>query len=51
MIPKGFLFEYVSQPNYFGEIVQWFGYGIMTMQFEQLLFGFTSLLYLSAKAK
>lgn len=28
-IPKGFLFEYVSCPNHFGEIIEWIGYAIM----------------------
>jgi len=29
-IPRGFLFEYVSAPNYFGEIIEWFGWAIAT---------------------
>lgn len=28
-IPRGFLFEYVSCPNHFGEIIEWTGYAIM----------------------
>ena len=28
-IPKGFLFNYVSCPNHFGEIVEWLGFAIM----------------------
>lgn len=28
-IPKGFLFEYISCPNHFGEIIEWIGYAIM----------------------
>jgi len=28
IIPRGFLFEYISCPNYFGEIIEWFGFSI-----------------------
>lgn len=27
-VVRGFLFEYVSSANYFGEIVEWFGYAM-----------------------
>ena len=30
-IPRGGLFNYVSSPNYFGEIIEWFGFFIMTL--------------------
>lgn len=29
-IPRGFLFEYVTKPNYFFEILTWFGFNILT---------------------
>ncbi|MFT4568742.1 MAG: 3-oxo-5-alpha-steroid 4-dehydrogenase 1 [Saprospiraceae bacterium] len=29
-IPLGFLFEYISCPNHFGEIMEWLGYAFMT---------------------
>jgi protein-S-isoprenylcysteine O-methyltransferase Ste14 len=29
-IPKGGLYEYISSPNYFGEILQWIGWAIAT---------------------
>lgn len=29
-IPRGFLYSYVSSPNYLGETVQWFGWSLMT---------------------
>ena len=28
-IPQGFLFKYISCPNHFGEMVEWFGYMLM----------------------
>ena len=29
-IPRGFLFEYISCPNFFGETLEWFGFAIYT---------------------
>lgn len=29
-VPKGFLFEYVSCPNYLGEIIEWIGWAVLT---------------------
>ena len=31
VIPKGKLFNYVSCPNFFGEIIEWLGFAIMTL--------------------
>ena len=28
-IPKGFLFRYISCPNHFGEMLEWFGFMLM----------------------
>lgn len=28
-VPKGFLFSYLSCPNHFGEIMEWFGFALM----------------------
>jgi 3-oxo-5-alpha-steroid 4-dehydrogenase 1 len=28
-IPTGFLFRYISCPNHFGEIIEWFGFAFM----------------------
>ncbi|KAJ3060196.1 Steroid 5-alpha-reductase det2 [Quaeritorhiza haematococci] len=30
VIPRGGLFEYISNPHYFGECIQWLGWGIAT---------------------
>lgn len=37
-IPRGGLFDYVSAPNYFGEIVQWCGWAIATWSLPGLAF-------------
>ena len=30
-IPQGFLYPWVSSPNYLGEMIQWLGWGFMTL--------------------
>jgi hypothetical protein len=37
-IPKGFLFEFISCPNHFGELVQWFGFALMAWNFPAVCF-------------
>jgi len=37
-IPNGFMYKYISCPNYFGEIIEWFGFAIMTWSIPGLLF-------------
>lgn len=37
-IPQGGLFEYVSCPNLFGEVVQWLGFAILTWSLPGLAF-------------
>jgi hypothetical protein len=37
-LPKGFLFERVSCPNYFGEILEWMGWAILTWSPSGLAF-------------
>ncbi len=37
-IPRGGLFEYVSSPNYFGEIVEWCGWALATWSLPGLAF-------------
>lgn len=37
-VPKGGLFELISSPNYFGEIVEWIGWAILTWSLPGLAF-------------
>lgn len=37
-IPTRFLYTYVTSPNYFGEIIQWFGFFIITLSPAALAF-------------
>lgn len=37
-IPKGFLFDYVSSPNLFGEIIEWAGFAFMAWNLPALTF-------------
>ncbi|XP_067900261.1 3-oxo-5-alpha-steroid 4-dehydrogenase 2a [Heterodontus francisci] len=49
-IPTGGLFEYVSAANYFGEIVEWFGYSIATSTFPAFAFAIFTAIYLGVRA-
>ena len=37
-IPHGNLYKYVSCPNYFGEMIEWLGFAIMTFSLPGLIF-------------
>lgn len=37
-IPKGFLFDYITSPNLFGEIVEWTGFALMAWNLPALSF-------------
>jgi len=37
-IPEGFLFNKISNPNYFGEMIEWLGWAIMTWNLAGLIF-------------
>lgn len=37
-IPQGGLYRYISCPNYFGEIIEWLGFAVMTWSFPALTF-------------
>jgi steroid 5-alpha reductase family enzyme len=46
VIPRGWLFEYVSNPHYMGEIIEWCGWAVMTWSlpgFAFALFTFANL--------
>ena len=38
VIPRGWLFRYISCPHYFGEIIEWGGWAIMTWSLPGLVF-------------
>ena len=37
-IPDGFFYKYVSAPNYFGEIIEWIGWAILTWSISGVVF-------------
>ena len=37
-IPKEFMYRYISCPNYFGEIIEWFGFAIMVWNTPAFIF-------------
>ncbi len=47
-IPRGWLYEQISCPNYFGEIVMWFGWAILTWSFAGLSFALFTLFNLGS---
>ncbi len=45
-IPRGFLFNYISCPNFFGEIIEWTGFALMAWSlpaFSFVVWSFTNL--------
>ncbi|XP_051936771.1 3-oxo-5-alpha-steroid 4-dehydrogenase 2b isoform X3 [Hippocampus zosterae] len=49
-VPEGGLFEYVSAPNYLGEIVEWFGYAMATWGFASLSFAVFTTCFIGPRA-
>jgi len=46
VLPRGWLFEYISCPHYFGEMVEWLGWALMTLSpggFAFFVFTFANL--------
>lgn len=49
-IPQGFLFDYVSCPNYFGEIIEWMGYALFCSTLSAYIFAFSTFCNLFPRA-
>lgn len=50
-IPRGWLFEYVSCPNHFGEIVEWAGFALIARNPAALSFAIWTFCNLAPRAK
>lgn len=50
-IPKGFLFDYISSPNLFGEIIEWGGFALMAWNLPALTFLIWTFANLVPRAK
>ncbi len=50
-IPKGFLFDYISSPNLFGEIIEWTGFALMAWNLPALTFMVWTFANLVPRAK
>lgn len=50
-IPKGFLFNYISSPNLFGEIIEWSGFALMAWNLPALTFMVWTFANLVPRAK
>lgn len=50
LISAGGLFEYVSGANYFGEIVEWFGFAVVTWSLPALAFALYTLSFIGPRA-
>jgi len=49
-VPYGGLYEYISCPNYFGEILEWFGWAIATWSLPGLTFAIWTFANLTPRA-
>nr|XP_056718250.1 3-oxo-5-alpha-steroid 4-dehydrogenase 1 [Euleptes europaea] len=50
-IPRGGLFEYVSGANFFGEIIEWFGFALASCTVESAVFAMSTFLILGTRAQ
>jgi 3-oxo-5-alpha-steroid 4-dehydrogenase 1 len=49
-IPNGFMYKYISFPNYFGEILEWVAFALMTWSLAGLSFMIWSMANLIPRA-
>jgi hypothetical protein len=49
-IPQGILFQYISCPNHFGEILEWIGFAIFSWSLPGLAFAFWTFANLAPRA-
>ncbi|XP_076972934.1 3-oxo-5-alpha-steroid 4-dehydrogenase 1 isoform X1 [Tamandua tetradactyla] len=50
-IPRGGLFEYVTAANYFGEVIEWFGFAIASWSIQGMAFAVFTFSFLLGRAK
>jgi 3-oxo-5-alpha-steroid 4-dehydrogenase 1 len=50
-IPRGGMFKYVTSPNYFGEIIEWIGWAVMTWSLAGVVFVIWTVANLLPRAK
>ena len=50
VLPHGWLFEYISNPHYFGEIIEWTGWAVMTWSLPGLAFAIFTIANLYPRA-
>jgi 3-oxo-5-alpha-steroid 4-dehydrogenase 1 len=50
-IPFGMLYRWISCPNYFGEIIEWFGWAIATWSLSGLCFAIWTFVNLAPRAR
>lgn len=50
LIPRGGLYEYISCPNYLGEIIEWFGFAIAAWSIPALSFALWTFFNIGPRA-
>ena len=50
-IPRGGLYRWITCPNYFGEIIEWFGFALCTFAFPALVFALWTVANLLPRAR